>query len=133
MTAIGVTFPAWHGTSYVSAPEVLNALKSHVHEFVWQIRADEVAPGPGARQLQEISPGARLSTPELLDRLRPGAQIIDGELRGYDSTDSATPAVTLRAVDSTWWDVESEDKGLIAAVRGAFPDASPIDDDARES
>jgi hypothetical protein len=133
MTEKGVTFPAWHGTSYVSAPEVLNALDPHLHEFVWQVRADEVAPGPGARQLQEISPSTRLSTPELLDQLRPGAQIIDGELRGYESADSITPAVTLRAVDSTWWDVESEDDGLIAAVRDAFPDASWIDDDARGS
>lgn len=129
MTAKGMTFRAWHGDCYVSAPEVLEALEPHLQGLLWRVHVHDVAPGPGARGLQELSPSTRLSTPELLDRLRTGAQIIDGELRGA-SADDETPMVTVRAADSTWWDVESEDHRVLEAVRRAFPDAVPLDDDA---
>src|SRR5262245_47211724 len=51
--------------------------------------------------------GSEVTGSELLSSLPTLLQVIDGEFRGSDS--DGTKWVTVRAVDGSWWEVQSED------------------------
>jgi hypothetical protein len=114
MTA--VSFHAWRGDRYIDAASVLDALGPPAHGLVWRVAVDEMAPGD--ERLLAASPP--LPTAALRALVGPEVQIIDGALVGFDGD---AQRVLVRAVDSSWWDVESEDEELIARIRAAFPDA----------
>jgi len=46
-------------------------------------------------------------------------QVIDGEFDAFDD-DQNKPWVIVRAIDSSFWEVESSDANVLAAVRGCF-------------
>jgi hypothetical protein len=48
-------------------------------------------------------------------------QIIDGEFEAFD--DEGLPWVLLRAVDSSWWDVETADPSVLKTIADQFPTA----------
>ena len=52
------------------------------------------------------------------------SRIIDGSLRAYAGAADPAPFLTLFAVDSSEWDVESADAGILSAVREAFSTAT---------
>ncbi|MEZ4312249.1 MAG: hypothetical protein R3F14_29825 [Polyangiaceae bacterium] len=82
--------------------------------------------GPRAEELESTHADKRLSTLELLHLVTPDVQIIDGEIVGYSATDEEVPVILFRAVDSTSWDVESDDSDVLALIRTTYPDARDI-------
>lgn len=72
------------------------------------------------------TPGPWLSGAEL--RAAAGAilQVIDGRFEAVRETGAgATPWLTLRAVDSSWWEAYSDDPAVEAVLRRAFHDVRP--------
>lgn len=67
-------------------------------------------------QSQTLVPGALLS--ELVHQT---TQIIWGEFRAYEEGRTA-PWVIIRAIDSSWCDVETHDEDVLDLVRGSFTD-----------
>ncbi|EPX56033.1 hypothetical protein D187_007375 [Cystobacter fuscus DSM 2262] len=122
----GVTLKAWRAEHYVGLAELLRLLEPRVADFTWEPRLGEVAPGPGAERLEALGPEQRLTTFEARHLLTLDMQLIDGVLLGYAHSDQTSPTVVLRAVDSTSWDIESDDEEILALVRRAWPDASDI-------
>jgi hypothetical protein len=122
----GVTMKAWHDRHYVNLDELLRVVEPFIVGFTWKSRIEEVAPGPSAQRLEQLDPEQRLPTVELLRLFSPDAQVIDGEFLGYSAIEQKSSTLVLRAVDSTWWDIESENEELLALIRRTYPDARPI-------
>jgi hypothetical protein len=74
---------------------------------------------------QESDATQRLSGQELLAAADRILQVIDGEFAAFDR-DESTPWVVVRAVDSSFWEVESADPHVLEAVRAGFKD---VEDD----
>jgi hypothetical protein len=45
-------------------------------------------------------------------------QVIDGHFEAFEN--ESTPWVVVRAVDSSWWEVLSDDQAVLDAVRSRF-------------
>jgi hypothetical protein len=120
-----VTFKAWHGDHYLSLWDILTELRDVVENLQWRVRIDETAPSPQAERLEAIDHDAWLDTAGLLGIATRDVQVIDGEASGYKTAQSGSPYLTIRAVDSTWWDVESDDEGVTRTVMSRFPDVQP--------
>ena len=120
----GLTISAWRDGQYVSLAELLLVLGRLVLKLEWRVRLVEVAPGPWAAQLEDLSPEDTLNTFQLLHRATPDVQIIDGEIVGFEAQNALIPVLLFRAVDSTSWDIEVEKEEVIAMLRVAYPEAS---------
>jgi len=121
-----LTFRAWQGDRYIGVRDILTALEDAVASLQWRVRIDEMASGPGPNRLQDVSPDAWLDTSGLLDATANDVQVIDGQLSGYQSRESASPHIIVRAVDSTWWDIESDDDDVAQAVVNRLPNVVPM-------
>jgi len=85
----------------------------------------EVAPGPGVEALEALDPSVSLDTLELLHLITPRVQIIDGVIESYDEKEGLI--LLIRAVDSTSWDIETEDIELLEALQRVYPDGSVME------
>ena len=110
----GITFHAWMDERYRTTAEVLSALGDHLR---WRLKVADA--NSDADEL--YNPPGEMETARMLEFLD-DVQIIDGVLEGRRPGDEA-PYVLVRAVDSSWWDIESEDPVLLDAARAKFPDA----------
>lgn len=122
----GLTFPAWIGEHYVSLAELLLTLGRSILSCSWEARVDEIAPHPRANRIEAIVPSQRIGTMELLHLVTPDVQVIDGELRCLRDAGDHEPWISIRAVDSTSWDVESSNEEILEIIRNAFPAAEQI-------
>ena len=71
------------------------------------------------------SPGPWISGEEMLAHARAIRQVIDGEFQAVQPGEPSAPWLVLRAVDSSWWEVYSDDPDVGAALRLAFHDIRP--------
>jgi hypothetical protein len=69
--------------------------------------------------------GILISGELLIDLARQGVQIIDGEPIAYRGGEEVRWLV-IRAVDSTWWDVETDDEEVLTRIQAAFPAAMKL-------
>ncbi len=120
----GLYFKAWNGTHYISLAEILRAIEDGVRDLTWSWRIKEVALGDSISNLESLHPNGPVKTHELLHAVSPCPQIIDGEIDGLDA--DGRPALRVRAVDSTWWDVETDAPDILVRILEMFPDAAPI-------
>jgi hypothetical protein len=117
----GVTWRAWEGDRYVTLGDILTALGDLARDLRWKVRVDDVAPGPGAARLEAVDPDTWLDTPDLIGVAGgEDVQVIDGEVAGYRAEALRAPYLVIRAVDSSWWDVESADDAVADALRSRF-------------
>jgi len=52
-------------------------------------------------------------------------QVIKGVFEAHRANNYGTPLVTVRAVDSSWWEVYSDDSGVHQTLRAKFMDVRP--------
>src|SRR2546430_821932 len=121
-----LSFRAWRGDHYLGLAEFLSALGGLTADAWWELRLDEVAPGPQGTELESLAHKPRVGTRELILASFPDGQIIDGELRGYADSSATEPFITIYAVDSSDWDVECADEKLYAAVKAVYPEATDV-------
>jgi hypothetical protein len=69
--------------------------------------------------IQELAAGRALAGADLIAGLEQLLQIIDGEFEATEPGEQV-PAVVIRAVDSSWWEVLSDDAAVLAAIRQRF-------------
>ncbi len=116
----GITFHAWKDERDRTTADVLDALGDRVERLRWRVHIlDATSDEPAL-----FDTHTERATAALLELLG-GVQIIDGDLQGRRPGDEE-PYVIVRAVDGSWWDVESEDAGLLDAARAKFPDAFDV-------
>ncbi len=119
-----LSIPAWRNGSYVSLAELLLVLGRFVHGFQWRLCVYEAAPGPGASTLETWDPQVSLSTYGLLHLLTPDVQLIDGYVSTIETRPGGQPLVTLRAIDSSSWDIETWDPGIAEAITDQYAEAT---------
>ncbi len=119
------SLPAWIGDHYISLAEILLCIGKSLTDLQWYVKITEVAPEPGAEQLEALSPAAPLSIFQLLHLVTPGIQIIDGEITAKDK--GGKQLLLLRAVDSSSWDVETDLKHIVRALEDSYPELTHIE------
>ena len=100
-------------------PDVLKALGPRVSCSAWTVEGLNYV----SRDEKDIpalhrGAGATILGTELLLSLPNLLQVIDGEFRAFEAGNE--PWVIVRAVDSSWWEVESEDAVALSGIRNGF-------------
>jgi hypothetical protein len=78
-----------------------------------------------AFEFKEPGPGPWISGPELIAAAGQILQVIDGRFEARSERGAAGPWLVLRAVDSSWWEVYSDDSKVEESLRRAFHDIRP--------
>jgi hypothetical protein len=118
-----VTFNAWREGRCVTLSELLLLLLPKIQGFTWRLSLAEISPHPMAEELEVVAGQKALGTRELVELVAPGVQIIDGKIEGFVDARASSPSIVIRAVDSTSWDVESEDDEILSTIGHEYPDA----------
>jgi len=74
------------------------------------------------------TPGEQVAGLELIEGTRLLLQVIDGQFTGFDEDGNVW--VIIRAVDSSWWEVWSDNKWVHEAIRSNFRVVESISDGA---
>src|SRR5438132_6106542 len=108
-----LSIPAWRDGRQISLRDVLDALgRDNVLDRNWVAQHVEAAGTPGpAREIEAASDtGTLISGQRLLELAAARVQLIDGSLLGTSSSDGHP--MLVQAVDSSHWDVESDEQTL---------------------
>jgi len=62
----------------------------------------------------------KIPGPDIIGALPNLLQVIDGVFKAYENKNAGEPWVVLRAVDSSWWEVCTQDRTIVQAVRHRF-------------
>jgi hypothetical protein len=121
----GITFPSWTDDGPVELLEILELLGDRGRQATWRLRSLEVAPSDAAQQLHAHSDREDdITGDELLRLADRKPQLIDGVLEAW-LPDADAPWVVIRAIDSTSWDLLSEDAQVLDEARTRFH-ATPL-------
>jgi hypothetical protein len=116
----GVTFPSRraHGAPEVKLGDIFDVLGINPDAFRWTVTGLELAGSPPSlAKLEELSDPSREFSPSTLRWLAdPDVQIIDGTLAAY-LPGHGEPKLKIRAADSTYWDVETDDFAVLDRIR----------------
>jgi hypothetical protein len=115
------TEPGGGGGLAFDLPEVLGALGEKAQSWVWRGRDIQYVSRDerDVAVIQELAAGRALAGADLIAGLEQLLQIIDGEFEATEPGEQV-PAVVIRAVDSSWWEVLSDDAAVLAAIRQRF-------------
>lgn len=110
----------------VDLVDVLRLLGEVVLESRWKLRGVEALGGTAASELQQLSDAQSEIDGRTLIKLAADVdQVVDGEFRGFRDGDSR-PWIVIRAVDSSAYDVLTEDDRIVERIRGRFRAVSEI-------
>ena len=97
---------------------ILMLLEPEARGLTWVVSNAE-AVGSEAEKLHEVADQNRsLPFSDLLQIANAVDQVVDGEFAGYDSTHRKR--LVIRAVDSSAFDVESDDENVVCSVEAQF-------------
>jgi hypothetical protein len=109
--------------------DILTALGKRAVSAYWAVGGvasyDEPldATGPGASHLERLAQSGERVTGAHLARIASVVrQVIWGEFRGYPDRSSNEAWVVIAAIDSSWFDVRSDDEAALGRIRHAFKD-----------
>jgi hypothetical protein len=99
--------------------DLFRVLRSALDDVEWSISGLELS-GPGAEELYDIEQRReRISTATLEPLAEKLGQVIDGEFAAHQKG-AVVPFLKLRMVDSSSWDVSTDEPQLLERVRRAF-------------
>jgi hypothetical protein len=109
--------------------DILRLLGSHGVNAEWEIAGVECVGAAAADELHRLGEArGRVPGGTLLKLAAEVTQVIDGVFAGYRSGETH-PWVVIRAVDSSAYDVESDDEAVLARIRQDFPHAAELPGD----
>ncbi len=112
----------WDGDHLWTIGRLVAVLGSAGKLAKWQVvdEADsEFAGGPDAQLLGGWAKNGRRITGDRVISAADGNQVIDGEVRGYLG-DDAVPWIIARGVDSTTWEIETDDSEALNRLKGSL-------------
>ncbi len=115
------------GVLSVDLRKVLRALNKIVLHANWSVNRVyyqgekfEVV-GTVAKELEQLALSKeRILTSELEKISRTKHQLIWAEFRAYETPNEGTPFLLIRAVDSSWFEILSEDPAVISSINTTF-------------
>ena len=126
MKGITVTDKTADGVLSFDLRDIIRCLGEPAVESYWEI-GDLECLGPDAEAFyKQARQPARLSGRSLLRLADHIDQVIDGEFRGYRNLGDGEPWVIVRAVDSSAYDVESNDDAALNTLRHRFKQVTDI-------
>ncbi|MFB7545171.1 hypothetical protein ACFC0N_35330 [Streptomyces zaomyceticus] len=127
-----ITFAAWRDAPprkggaaarhYVTLAELLVRLGGFGLGLTWKVQIHDIP----TSEVEKASAGAGIGTLQLLARVAPDRQFIDGDFAGYEGDELR---VVLREFDSTSWDLCTDDDAVLAEFSRQYPDAAPTPED----
>jgi hypothetical protein len=121
----GISLKAHRGDAYLSLAELLFVLGRPLLKLHWKARISEASgPEEVTARLTSVAEEEWLGLFELLHLVTPDVRIAHGEVTGYDA--NGERILTVRAVDSSWWDIETEDPDLLETLSEVYPDAMKL-------
>jgi len=121
----GISLKAQRGDAYLSLAELLFVLGRPLLKLHWKARVSKVAgPEEVAARLTSVAEEDWLGTFDLLHLVTPDVRIVDGEVTGYDA--QGERILNVRAVDSSWWDVETDDPEILQTLSEVYPDGMKL-------
>lgn len=106
--------------------DVLRLLENEVLETQWTLSGVEALGGEAAEELHRLSDAqARVSGRKLIELATDVSQVVDGEFRGFRNQDR-NPWIIIRAIDSSAYDVFTEDEALLERLRNRFSNVNEI-------
>src|SRR5438128_988190 len=100
--------------------DILRLLGPSATKSEWQISGVECAGGVAAEDLHRLADRPdRVPGGDLLSLAAGITQVIDGMFAGYRKGE-ARPRITIRAVDSSAFDVQSDDQEALARLKQHF-------------
>ena len=129
MPTLKIHYFALHSRAVVDPCTVIPLLGERAVRARWQLagvaRYDEafmIVGHEAAERLEHLARSSdRISGTLLLDLLSRVAQVIWGEFTAHENGQD-TPWVIVRAIDSSWCEVETDDIGVLDRVRETFVD-----------
>jgi len=115
------TKPVGGGGLTFDLSEVLEALGQNARSWVWRgrdihyVSRDE----RDVAVVHALAEGRAVAGADLLAGLEELLQVIGGEFEAIEPGKEA-PSVVVRVVDSSWWEVLSDDAAVLAAIRRRF-------------
>jgi len=115
------TLPGGGGGLNFDLREILQALGRKGRNCTWRgrdiqyVSRDERDVAP----IEALGAGGAVSGTELIDRIEQLLQVIHRQFEGTESGGGA-PLAIVRAIDSSWWEVLSDDETVLAAIRQRF-------------
>jgi hypothetical protein len=110
--------------------DLLDVVGADAVGSTWSVRGVECV-GPSAEAVAALHKASdeseELSGERLVALAREITQVIDGEFIGRRLTES-DPWIVIRAVDSSWFDVETTDEALLLKLRARFNEVSDLPD-----
>ena len=105
--------------------DILNILGPRADNTFWLVEGAE-STGPLSGVLHRLSDlGTKVTTARLREIASDVIQVIDGVFTGY-SVEKSEPWIIIRAVDSSAYDVETDDNDILSKVQGSFNEVYPI-------
>jgi len=118
----------------VDLSHLLNLLGARAAHSCWEVSdvanrsaAIMVSGEEAADQMEVLARSTgRISGDHLAKLATSVIQVIWGEFRAYED-EAKFPWVIVRAIDSTWYEVESEEPHVLELIKSAFKDVRPVD------
>jgi hypothetical protein len=115
------------GMLAVDLIDLLRLLGTTALDTEWEISGGESVGGAAAEELQRlVDAGTRVPGPTLLALAGAVGQVIDGRFAGYRDGEQR-PWIIIRAVDSTAYDVQSDDESVLARMKQRFQSVAEFD------
>lgn len=110
----------------VDLVDVLRLLGDVLVQTRWKLSGVEALGGSAAEKLQRLSDAqGEVSGQTLLELAAEVDQVVDGEFQGFRGND-LSPWIVIRAVDSSSYDVLTDDHRIVEQIRGRFSTVSEI-------
>jgi len=110
--------------------DILAALGGAADESTWSLSHVEALGGGDAERLQQLSAERRTIDGKMLSALAGNvSQVIEGEFRAFRGT-AKTPWLVIYAVDSSGFDVLSDDEDALKRIRARFQIVNEIPESA---
>jgi hypothetical protein len=114
------------GAVAVELRELLQLVGPAASESDWELKDVECVGGSAAVDCHRLSnSGQRISGDQLIRLAAEVDQFIDGQFEAYRKN-ATKPWLIIRAVDSSAYDVESEDPRLLQRIQEAFRNVAEI-------
>ncbi|VXD24087.1 hypothetical protein PL8927_790180 [Planktothrix serta PCC 8927] len=125
MQGITITDETTDGFLAINLIDILQAIAPTVLTSQWQISHLECL-GTTAERLHQIADNQQWISGTLLLELAAGiTQVIDGKFQGNRLNENQ-PWLTITAVDSSAYDIESLDENILAQIRQQFQQVSEL-------
>ena len=110
--------------------DILAALQPHAGNAMWEVDdCDEPfeATGENAATVEAlVGTAVRVPGDSLVSLAQGIIQVIWGEFRSFRASETS-PWVTVRAIDSSWYEVETDDPDVLAVIREKFNEVQLTD------